>query len=180
MTVTILASCLFLPMFLLGDGYTALRTGKIYLATGISPNESLALALVMLPEDTPTSFVFPTGMVFSCLLYSFITWCIVRIWVHLRNAIVDSKLAAKNRQLAVQINIVLTVQAVLPFLFDFLPVLMLKFPRCHPLLIKPLRPHLLTDANQLGTTNQRAGYNCSGSTLQKGSLQDNRNGQRTW
>jgi hypothetical protein len=60
----------------------------------------------------------------SALTYAVVVWCSVRIWLHMRHSfglVSDAALAAKARSMAVQINVVLLVQAVTPLCLELAP-----------------------------------------------------------
>lgn len=58
MALAMLASGFFLPLFLFGGGCIASPPAQIYPAAWLQPNQSMALTLVVLPEDTLGGLVY--------------------------------------------------------------------------------------------------------------------------
>lgn len=104
---------------------------EIYAAVGLLPDADIALTVVLLPENTTAAgFIFLLQLLMTAAVYAVVIWCSVRMWSHLRTAFaMGANLSAtrKTRQLAVQINIVLMVQAILPLLLDFTPTMMVTW-----------------------------------------------------
>lgn len=121
-----LATGFFVPLLLLSGAHTALPPREIYSVAGIPPDTNIALAMVHLPGDTLGTLVYPLSIVLSFGVYALMSYYSVRIWWHLRSAFDDPNLPERTRQLATQINVILMVQAVLPFLFDFVPAMAVR------------------------------------------------------
>lgn len=125
--VLLISSAYNVPIYVASGMNSAQPSVELLRAAGmIGGNETTtstpkAIASVLLPTNTLHELVAPIYTVVFAILYVYVLGCSAAILRHIRRHVTATSASGQVRAHQTQINIVITVQALLPLVFEYLP-----------------------------------------------------------